>query len=390
MRIAAIGVGQAGGKVLDRLLEYDRQWGYGFVTSATAINTARADLQGLSVVPEERRVLVGRTRAHGHGVGADNEAGAAIATEDRSLILGALDDVPVGRTDAFLVLAALGGGTGSGAGPVIARELDRVYEEPVYGLGILPAGDEGGIYTLNAARSFKTFVNETDNLLVFDNDAWRTPGESIESGYGRINDEIARRFGVLFSAGRVSADGGVGENVVDASEIINTLADGGVTSVGHAAETVERRGRGLLARFRDGGREADDAGDVTDRITGLVRQATRGRLTLPCRVDATDRALLIVSGPPHLLSRRGAELGREWLGENIDTMEVRGGDHPVPAEERVSATVVLSGVTDVPRIEELQRVAVETQGDARERAAERDDELRALLADEGDELDPLI
>lgn len=390
MRLAAIGVGQAGGKILDQLLTYDQRWGYGFITSATALNTARADLEGLDAVPDHRRILFGQTKAHGHGVGADNELGARIATDEEAIIAGALDDVDIGKTDAFLVIAALGGGTGSGAGPVIARQLDYIYDEPVYGLGVLPASNEGGLYSLNAARSLKSFVNETDNLLVFDNDAWRRPSESIESGYDVINDEIARRFGVLFSAGELSAESGVGENVVDASELNNTLEGGGISAVGHAAERVEPQQEGLLSRFRLDGEERQPTGDATDRITGLVRQATRGRLTLPCGIESTDRALLVVSGPPHLLSRRGTEIGREWIADQTGSLEVRGGDHPLPDEAAVSATVVLAGVTDVPRIDDLQQYAVDAQTNQRERAVRRDDDLETLLRDEYDEIEPLI
>jgi cell division GTPase FtsZ len=195
---------------------------------------------------------------------------------------------------------------------------------------------------------------------------------------------------VLFSAGELSVASGVGENVVDASELSNTLDTGGISSVGHATERVQRQGGGLLARFRTDGAESPEPGTVTDRIVGLVRQATRGRLTLPCDVESTARALLVVSGPPDLLSRRGTELGREWLAEATGTLEVRGGDHPIPEEERVSATVVLAGVTSVPRIEALQRAAVDTQANMREQAASRDEDLRALLADEYDEIEPLI
>ena len=68
--------------------------------------------------------------------------------------------------------AGLGGGTGSGGAPVIARRLKKLYVEPVYGLGILPARDEGGLYSLNAARSLMTFVKEVFNhfLLVAEQD----------------------------------------------------------------------------------------------------------------------------------------------------------------------------------------------------------------------------
>jgi hypothetical protein len=150
---------------------------------------------GLEHIAEDQRVLIGQSRVKGHGVGADNELGAEIAEEDIDEVQGAIDSIPVHEVDAFLVVAGLGGGTGSGGAPVLAKHLKRIYTEPVYGLGILPGSDEGGIYTLNAARSFQTFVREVDNLMVFDNDAWRKTGESVQGGYEEINEEIVRRFG---------------------------------------------------------------------------------------------------------------------------------------------------------------------------------------------------
>ena len=178
MKLALIGVGQAGGKVLDEFLAYDARTGADIVRGAIAVNTAKADLQGIDRLPKDRRILIGQSRVKGHGVGADNELGAEVTEEDIDEIQGALDSVPVHEIDAFLIVAGLGGGTGSGGAPVIANNLKRIYTEPVYGLGILPGGDEGGIYTLNAARSLKTFVDEVDNLMLFDNDAWRSSGES--------------------------------------------------------------------------------------------------------------------------------------------------------------------------------------------------------------------
>ena len=62
----------------------------------------------------------------GHGVGADNELGAEVAEEDIGEILGTLDSVPTHEIDAFLVVAGLGGGTGSGGAPVIAKNLKRL------------------------------------------------------------------------------------------------------------------------------------------------------------------------------------------------------------------------------------------------------------------------
>jgi cell division GTPase FtsZ len=399
MRVALIGVGQAGGKVVEALVAYDERTGSGFVADALAVNTARADLHGLERIPVDRQLLVGVARVKGHGVGADNELGARVVAEDVGEVMRAVDDVRVHEVDAFVVVAGLGGGTGSGGAPVVARELRRLYTEPVYGLGILPATDEGGIYTLNAARSLRTFVDEVDALLLFDNDAWRRSEETLEAGYASINEELARRLGVLLSAGEVRPDAPVAESVVDASEVVNTLAGGGIATVGYAATPIEggagsggRRGRGgRRGLFRRSATEpAVDEGASVSRATSLVRRATLGRLTLPCEVDGAERALVVLAGPPAQLSRKGIEHGRRWLEEATGTMEVRGGDYPVPDSNHVAAVVLLAGVTNVPRVRELQRVAVEAQRNAADREATSADALGDLLRTEDEALDSLF
>jgi len=392
MKLAMIGFGQAGGKIVDKFLEYDEKTGSGIVRSAVAVNTAKADLLGLEHIPEESRVLIGQARVKGHGVGADNELGAEIAEEDIDEVQGAIDNIPVHEVDAFLVVAGLGGGTGSGGSPVVAKHLKRIYTEPVYGLGVLPGSDEGGIYTLNAARSFQTFVREVDNLMVFDNDAWRQTGESVEGGYDHINEEIVRRFGVLFGAGEVEAGDNIAESVVDSSEIINTLDGGGVSTVGYASEDVEvNSGGGLLSRFKgdSGGDDSMDTANTTNRITSLVRKAALGRLTLPCEIEGTERALLVMAGPPEHLNRKGIERGRKWLEEQTGSMEVRGGDYPTNAP-KVAASILLSGVHNVPRIKELQQVAIEAQDNIDDIRQQSEDNLENLVEDDEDELDPLF
>jgi cell division GTPase FtsZ len=392
MKLAMIGFGQAGGKILDKFLEYDERTGSEIVRAAVAVNSAKADLHGLERIPMENRVLIGQARVKGHGVGADNELGAEIAEEDIDEIQGAIDNIPVHEVDAFLVISGLGGGTGSGGAPVLAKHLKRIYTEPVYGLGVLPSQDEGGIYTLNAARSFQTFVREVDNLLVFDNDAWRKTGESMEGGYADINDEIVKRFSILFGAGEVKPGGEVGESVVDSSEIINTLAGGGVSTVGYAAEKVEKQEKGLLSRFTGGNSQDDgiDAANTTNRITSLVRKAALGRLTLPCEIDGAERALLVMSGPPKYLNRKGIERGRKWLEEQTGSMEVRGGDYPVSESSYVASVILLSGVTNVPRIKELQQVAIEAQENIEDIREHSEENLHRLVEDDEDELEPLF
>ena len=391
MKLAMIGFGQAGGKIVDKFVEHDERAGSSIVRAAVAVNTAKADLMGLEYVPQDNRVLIGQSRVKGHGVGADNELGAEIAEEDIDEIQTSIDSIPVHEVDAFLVVAGLGGGTGSGGAPVLAKHLKRIYTEPVYGMGILPGSDEGGIYTLNAARSFQTFVREVDNLLVFDNDAWRKTGESVQGGYDEINEEIVKRFGVLFGAGEVDSGDEVAESVVDSSEIINTLSGGGVSTVGYATEEVETSsGGGLLSRLTgDDGDDELDSAHTTNRITSLVRKAALGRLTLPCEIEGAERALLVVAGPTEHLNRKGIERGRKWLEEQTGSMEVRGGDYPVQ-QPTVASCILLSGVTNVPRIKELQQVAIEAQDNIDEIRQESDDQLDDLVEDDEDELESLF
>lgn len=384
MKLAMIGFGQAGGKILDRFLEYDSTRGTGIIGHAVAVNSAKADLMGLDYVPNENRVLIGQSVVKGHGTGTEPELGEKCTEEDLEEIQSAIDRMVSSEIDAFLIIAGLGGGTGSGGAPVLAEHLQRLYVEPIYGLGVLPSRDEGGIYNRNAARSFQIFAENVDNLLAFDNDAFKTGGESLGEGYNEINDEIITRFGALFSAGEVEAMGdNIAESVVDASEIINTLGEHGISSIGYASEPVQvkQQSKGLLDRFRGGNDQNGFAssGDATNQITSLVRKATLGKLTLQCEVGSTERALLLVTGPPQALNRKGIDKARKWLENQTECMEVRAGDYPLPNEDKVAAIVVLSGVTDIPRVKEMQRMAIEAKARSEELKSESKGDLQDLI-----------
>ena len=391
MKLAMIGLGQAGGKIVDRFIEHDQKTGKGIVKGAIAINTARSDLKGLEYIPRENRTLIGQSRVKGHGVGADNELGAEIAEQDINEIQAATDGIPSHEIDAFLLAAGLGGGTGSGALPVVAKHLKRIYTEPVYGLGALPASSEGGIYTLNAARSLRTVVEEVDNLLLFDNDAWRETGESMGAGYAEMNTKLVRRLGTLFGAGEVQDGNNVAESVVDSSEIINTLSSGGLSTIGYAVEDIESQqaSGGLLSRFKDTDKSRLDDTSATNIITSATRKAVLGRLTLPCDVGGIERGLLVAAGPASSLNRKGIERSRKWLEEETGSMEIRGGDYPVD-EGRIAVAVLLSGVYDSSRIKELQQVATEAQDNIETTQQQSETNLDELVTDDDDEIDPLF
>ncbi len=391
MRIFFIGFGQAGGKIVDMFLEQDKKIGRGSFRGI-AVNTARTDLMGLKNIEMKDRLLIGQTVVKGHGVGTDNASGARITFDEIDSIISAIDTRGTHDVDAFMIVAGLGGGTGSGGTPVLARSLKKIYREPVYVLGILPAPEEGRLYSYNAARSLATLVKEADNTFIFDNSAWKNEGESIKSAFSRLNDEIVRRFGVLFRAGEVGS-AGIGEMVVDSSEIINTLRGGGITSVGYAiTEVVSRKQKKSVSGIIDGikgsirKKEATEevllGEDRTAKVISLVRRAMLGRLTLPCDFGTTERALVLVAGPPDELDRKGIEKAKSWVEENIAGVEVRGGDYPVNSSY-VAAVVVLATVGNAPRIKELMEIARSTRDDA-----SKIDEKKPLSFEE--EIEPLF
>ena len=391
MRVFFIGFGQAGGKIVDMFIEQDKKAPTRSFRGIV-VNTARTDLMGLDNIELKDRILIGQTVVKGHGVGTDNVTGAKITADEIDSIINTIDNRGTHDIDAFVICAGLGGGTGSGGSPVLARHLKRIYREPVYALGILPAPEEGRLYSYNAARSLSTLVNEADNTFIFDNSAWKNEGESVRGAYQRLNDEIVRRFGVLFRAGEVSK-AGIGEMVVDSSEIINTLRGGGMSSIGYAvSETISKstkQKQGLTGGFLKGlkKREATEevltGEDKSAKIIGLVRRAMLGRLTIPCDYTTAERALVLIADPPGEMDRKGVEKSKSWVEENIAGVEVRGGDYPSESS-KIAAVVVLATIGEAPRIRELMEIAKETKEDV-----VKSKERRSSMFD-GDQIDPLF
>ncbi len=108
MRIFWIGFGQAGGKVTNTLMATNRK-----IYDAIAINTEEADLADLGNIRD--KVLIGRYKQRGRGVGADIELGADIARKALSHMMDRVD-IHDRRFDpeAFWIVGGLAGGTGAG------------------------------------------------------------------------------------------------------------------------------------------------------------------------------------------------------------------------------------------------------------------------------------
>ncbi|KPN30728.1 cell division protein FtsZ [Halolamina pelagica] len=376
MKSVLVGVGQAGGKVATALAEYDDEMGFHAIRDAVAVNSAKADLQGLPL----DTVLVGQDVVKGHGVGGDNELGAEVMQRDADEVMTGLSGRIDSATEAIFVVAGLGGGTGSGGAPVLAKELKRVYDVPVYAVGILPGRDEGSLYQANAGRSLKTLAREADSTILIDNDAWRESGDSVAEGMAAINERIARRVGLLLAAGEPiedrslglggeSVDRDVAQSVVDTSEVINTLRTGGLAAVGYAESPA-----------------SEDADDNVNVVTSTTRQALLTGTSLP-DASTADAALLVAAGRPESLSRKGVERARSWVEEETGSMAVRGGDFPLATDD-IAALVLLGGVERSPRVQEFMNRAAEAQAqtDGRNEGEQKRDAADAFQNDELDDL----
>jgi len=122
MKVALIGVGQAGGKITERLARFDADMGFGAVQGALAINSADADLQSLDIVDTQ---LIGADRVNGHGVGGDNELGTEVMQSDIQQVLGSLDGRVTSTAEAIFVVAGLGGAPEAVARPYSSTTSSR-------------------------------------------------------------------------------------------------------------------------------------------------------------------------------------------------------------------------------------------------------------------------
>ena len=421
MKLAVVGVGSAGSRIVNQILDREKASGRNLCNgNALLINSTTPAFNATEHVPPERRLTIGDVywKVDSANIDDDPDLAAEVAREEQNEINRAFDLLAFHEVDGVLVVAGLAGGTGGGAGAVVIDQLKEICDEPVYAVGILPSESEGQAPALTAARSLQSFVGNADNVIAFDNDAWRAddlsdaepaaaPGteateesdaeatETADDGdvpveangtaeeYARANAALAERLVALFAAGEF--DGGpLSENRLDPSDIMQTLETGGISSIGYASTDLPRTGgvRSWIdavadrlpwssdrlhwpsARLPwssdDADGETDDEDEPTDaaKIDRLVRRAARSELTLPCAVSSADRALIILSGPTRTLSRKGFESGRYWLENEADIVDVKAGDEPHDRATSLTAVVLFSNVTDVPRIDELQATAV--------------------------------
>ena len=155
-RIKVVGVGGAGGAAVNRMVEAGIE-GVEFIT----INT---DAQALHHSKAAVKIHIGREATRGLGAGANPSVGEAAARESKDEIRKALE----GADMIFITLGA-GGGTGSGAGHVVAQ-IARELETLVVGFATKPFAFEGEKRRRNAEEAIANLRSSVDTLITIPND----------------------------------------------------------------------------------------------------------------------------------------------------------------------------------------------------------------------------
>ncbi len=352
MKLVVIGLGQCGGRIADQFERLNkkakRQRGIEIVTGAFAVNTDAADLSGLTYIRRDyqHRVLIGGRKTGGHGVGKVNELGAQIAKEDADKII---DAIRVTRhfyeTDAFLLIAGVAGGTGSGSLPVITQYVKERYgDKPVYSCAVLPfeheeQTEDRTIY--NAATCLKSTYMAADAIFLIDNQRYIRKDSSLSNNLTKINELISEPFYGMLCAGEEKKPKYIGAKTLDAGDILQTLVGWTVLGYGTSQVPLLRLPGERTRDFRKKGAETQKGIQAMD--------AAISELSLRCNPEDSRRALYLISAPAREMN---VDLIKE-LGDYLRGMApqavIRNGDYP---RERgiLDVTVILSELSDVEKV----------------------------------------
>ncbi len=222
--IKVVGIGGAGNNTISRLMQV------GIVGAETvAINT---DAQDLLYTDADHKVLVGKDLTGGLGAGADPKVGCEAAKESKEDVKKALEGA-----DMVFINCGLGGGTGTGASPIIA-DIAKKLGALTVGIVTLPFSMEGHQRQKNAQEGLEALESVVDTLIVIPNDKLLeiVPDVSITTAF-KVADEIL-----------VNAVKGIAELItkpglvnLDFADIRAVMGSGGLAMIGMGESDTENR-----------------------------------------------------------------------------------------------------------------------------------------------------
>jgi cell division protein FtsZ len=222
--IKVVGVGGAGGNTLNRLTDI------GVIGAETiALNT---DAQDLLNTNTDQKILIGKEKTKGLGAGSDPSVGEDSARESEREIKKSIEGA-----DMVFITAGMGGGTGTGAAPVVA-DLAQRGEALTVGVVTTPFTMEGARRIGNAEIGLQNMRKHVDTLIVIPNDkllelapdlplhqAFKVADEILTNAVKGITELVTR-------AGLVN---------LDFADIKTVMGDGGLALIGTGESDSENR-----------------------------------------------------------------------------------------------------------------------------------------------------
>jgi len=223
-RIKVIGVGGGGGNAVNRMIQAGMD-GVEFIAANT-------DVQALKLSLAPVKLQLGVRLTAGLGAGANPDVGRRAALEDSEKIIEALEGA-----DMVFVTAGLGGGTGTGAAPVIAS---LASEMGILTVAVItrPFGFEGKRRLQQAERGLKELIESVDTMIVIPNE--KLLAVAKDAGFFesfRIADDVLRQ-GVQGISDIITIPGIINRDFAD---VKTTMAGMGHAVMGTAVRTGARR-----------------------------------------------------------------------------------------------------------------------------------------------------
>jgi cell division protein FtsZ len=230
-RVKVIGIGGGGGNTLSRMKEIGIKGG-----ETIAINT---DAQDLLYTKAHHKILIGREISKGLGAGSNPRVGEESAKESMQEI-----KKKIGDSDMVFITCGLGGGTGTGAAPVVA-DMAKKQGALTIGIVTLPFTVEGRKRIENAMIGLEKMEEIVDTLIVIPNDKLLelAPNLPLPTAF-KVADEILTNA-VKGITELVTSSGLVN---LDFADVKAVMANGGVSLIGlgesdsnqRASEAVEK------------------------------------------------------------------------------------------------------------------------------------------------------
>ena len=225
-KIKVIGVGGGGGNAVSQMV--DTEIG---CAEFYAVNTDVQDLHK-SLVPEKNRLAIGAEQTQGYGAGANPEKGRLSAEGDLEAIYELIED-----TDMLFIAAGMGGGTGTGAAPVIAK---AAREKGILTVAVVtkPFGFEGKRRMEYALEGVENLKDQVDSIIVIPNDKLlrEMPSLTVKSAFTAVNEVLGD---AIKGVSEVIEENGLIN--IDFADINTVMSNSGIAMMGRGKGTGSDR-----------------------------------------------------------------------------------------------------------------------------------------------------